>query len=82
MLWVWLITLNQMGKLRYPIEKSRIFLRRQSIQAEKIFQQSYMMHCRLIEPLISPLLECPHTELSMVSNFIHLWNLSIKQCEQ
>ena len=36
----------------------------------------------LIELLISPLLECPHTELSMESNVIYLWNLSIKQCGQ
>ena len=31
----WLITLSQMGKLRYPIEKSRIFLKRQSMPAGK-----------------------------------------------
>ena len=31
---------------------------------------------------ISPLLECPPTELSMESNVIYLWNLSIKQCGQ
>ena len=52
MLWVWLITLIQMGKLRYPIEKSRIFLRKQSMQAEKIGQQNWIMHCGLIELLI------------------------------
>ena len=77
-----LTTLIQMGKLRYPIEKSRIFLRRQSMQAEKIGQQNGMMHCGLIELLISSLLECPHTELFMVSIVIYLWNLSIKQCGQ
>ena len=82
MLWVCLIILSQMGKLRYPIEKSRIFLRKQSMQAEKIGKQNWIMHCGIIELLISPLLECPHTEWSMVSNIIYLWNLSIKQCGQ
>ena len=82
MLWVWLITLSKMGKLRYPMEKSRIFLRKQSMQAEKIGQQNWMMHCEIMELLISSLLECPHTEWSMVSNIIYLWNLSIKQCGQ
>ena len=78
---VWLITLRQMGKLKYPIEKSRIFLKRQSIPVEKIGHQSWKMHMRgLIELLISPLLECPHIELSMESNVIYLWNLSLKQC--
>ena len=52
------------------------------MQAEKIGQQNLMMHCGLIEQLISPLLECPHTELFMVSNVIYLWNFSIKQCGQ
>ena len=79
---VWIITLSQMGKLKYPIEKSRIFLKIQSMPAENIFHQSWKMHCGLIELLISPLLECPHTELSMESNVIYLWNLSIKQCGQ
>ena len=72
MLWVWLITLNQMGKLRYPIEKSGIFLRRQLMQAKKIGRENWMMHYELKELFISPLLECPHTELFMVSNVIYL----------
>ena len=72
MLWVWLITLSQMGKLRYPIEKSRIFLRKQSMQAEKIGQQNWLMYYGFIKLLISPLLECPHIEWSMVSNVIYL----------
>ena len=71
-----------MGKLRYPIEKSRIFLKKQSMLAEKIGQLSWKMHCGLIELLISPLLESPHTKLSMESNAIYLWNLSKKQCGQ
>ena len=71
-----------MGKLRYPIEKSRIFLKRQLMTAENIDQLSWKMHYGLIELLISTLLECPHTELSMESNVIYLWNLSIKQCGQ
>ena len=77
---VWLITLSRMGKLKYPIEKSRIFLKRQSMPAKKIGHQSWKMHCGLIELLISPLLECPHTQLSMESNVIYLYNLSIKPC--
>ena len=42
------------------------------MQAEKLGQQNWMMHCGLIEQLISLLLECPHTELLMVSNVIYL----------
>ena len=38
------------------------------MQAENISQKTWMMHCGLIELLISPLLECLHTELSLVSN--------------
>ena len=67
-----------MGKLRYPIEKSRIILKRQLMPVEKIGQLSWKMYSGLIELLISPLLECPHIELSMEINVIYLWNLSIK----
>ena len=71
-----------MGKMRYPIDKSRIFLKRLSMLGKKIGQLSWKMHCGLIELLISTLLECPHIELSMESNVVYLWNLSIKQCGQ
>ena len=55
--------LKQMGKLRYTIERSKTYWRKQLMQAKKTGQKNWMMHCELTGQLIGLLLECPHIGL-------------------
>ena len=60
------------GQAKISSREIKNILAKMSMQVEKTSEQSLMIHCELIELLISPLLECHHTRYYLRSTVIYL----------